>query len=371
MNKKAKIMVVDDFPFIRQLIENVLSDTYQLISAEDGSDALMLIQEERPALILLDVEMSGMNGYETCRQLKNTADTASIPVIFVTSCDLPEERLKGYAVGGDDYVIKPFNTQELRAKIAHLLSITNEYSQLKEIASVANSTAMTAVCEMTTLLESMQKFNSSIDVKALAIAILAGLSVFGLTGLTKVTTPANTVYKTRKGVANPLEVFVIDTMHDMGRIVRFENKMVINYPHISILINNLPVENVEFYERLRDYLSMLAEGAEMRAIGIVAENESRQRGIAIEQMSKQVTLTLNEIDSAQRQNRMRMRSASTFLTHELEKALLKIELTKAQEKLLTSIVNNGLEEIIGIQSNEADLQDKLTALTLKMKEAVS
>ena len=371
MNEKVKIMVVDDFTFMHELYRDVLGDSFQIVAVEDGSDAIMSIPEEQPTLILLDVEMAGMNGYETCRLLKNSATTAAIPIIFVSSCDLPEERLKGYEVGGDDYVVKPFNPKELKAKITHLIALSTERKQLKEIASIANHTAMTAICEMHTLLESMQNFNSIIDAKTLAEAILTGISCYGLASSTKVATPSNTIYLSINGNATPLEIFAIDSLSDKNCIVAVENKLSIKYPHISILINNMPIGDPELCERLRDYISMLAGGAEMRAVGIIAENESRQRGLAIEQMSIQVTQTLNEIDAAQRLNRMRMSSAAGNLTHGIEKALLKIELTKDQEKSLTSIIEYGLEEIIGIQFNEADLQDKLTALTKKLKEVVS
>jgi len=371
MDDKIKILVVDDDAFMREMVEDVLSGTYQIITAESGKDALMLAQNEHPALILLDVEMPGMDGYETCRQLKDGDATSSIPVIFVSALDQIEERLKGYEVGGNDYVIKPFDPQELKAKIAHLLSMISERTQLKEMASYATNTAMTAMVsmsEMGAVLESLKAFNASSDERALAGALLNGLSLFGLSGVAQVRIPEKTVSLSAQGEASPLEISVIDHMTGMDRIVHFKTRMSIHYPHVAMLVNNMPVEDPDRCGRLRDHLAMLVEGAEMRASGIVAENESRRRGIVIERMIARVTATLKEIDATQRQNRMEMRMSYTALTDELERALMQVALTSAQEEFLSTIVSNGIDSILNVQSADTELQNKLTAIITEMKE---
>lgn len=370
MDGNTKILVVDDDPFMREMVEEVLGTSYQLIIAENGADALMLAQAEHPALILLDVEMPGMNGYETCRQIKQDDTSVAVPVIFVSALDQIDERLKGYEVGGDDYVIKPFDPQELKAKIAHMLGMASERTQLKEMANYATNTAMTAMTsmsEMGALLESLKKFNASIDEMELAEAVLSGLSSYGLGGVVQVRTPEKTLALSELGEASPLEISVIEHMTGMDRIVHFRSRMSIHYPHVAMLVNNMPVEDPDRCGRLRDHLAMLVEGAEMRAAGIVAENESRRRGIAIERMIERVTGALNEIDSSQRQSRMEIRVAFSALTDEMEKALLRVALTREQEDLLSAIVTDGIEGIINVQSTEADLQNKLSGIIQEME----
>jgi cysteine sulfinate desulfinase/cysteine desulfurase-like protein len=128
------------------------------------------------------------------------------------------------------------------------------------------------------------------------------------------------------------------------------------------------VEDPDRCGRLRDHLAMLVEGAEMRASGIVAENESRRRGTAIEHMIARVTGALKEIDATQRQNQMEMRMSYTALTDELEKALMQVALTSAQEEFLSTIVSNGIDSILNAQSADTELQNKLTAIIKEMKE---
>lgn len=374
MDDKTKILVVDDDVFMRELIESVLGERYCVVEANSGAEALAVAQVEHPALILLDVEMPGMDGYETCRQLKQADDTAAIPVIFVSARDKIEERLKGYEAGGSDYVIKPFDTNELHAKIDYLLNMISAQAELKEMASYASNTAMTAMTsmsEMGALLESLNKFHISIDESSLAQAVLAGLALYGLNGVVQVRTPEKTHAFTEHGEANPLEVSVMDHMAGMDRILQFKSRMSIHYPHVAILVNNMPVEDADRCGRLRDHLAMLVEGAEMKVVGMIAENESRRRGLAIEQMIERVTGTLNEIDSIQRRNRMEVRSAFGVLTDKLNAAMLQVGLTIQQEDFFAATVSNGIEEIINVQSTEAELQNKLTSIIREMKEILA
>jgi len=371
MEEKTKVLVVDDILFMRELAAEVLGADYQILMAENGADALMLAQSEHPALILLDVEMPGMDGYETCRQLKQAEATASVPVIFVSAHDQIEERLKGYEVGGNDYIVKPFDPQELKAKIAHLLGMFSERTQLKEMVGYATSTAMTAMTsmsEMGALLEALKKFNASRDEKALGAAVLSGLSLYGLEGVVQVRMPEKTLTLSGQGEASPLEVSVINHMTRMERIVHFKRKMSIHYPHVAILVSNMPEEDPDRCGRLRDHLATLVEGAEMRTAGIVAENESRRRGLDIERMAERVTEALNEIDAAQRRNHMEIRMASSGLTEAMDQALRQVELTKEQESFLSAVVADGIEKIIGIQSDETAPQNKLTAIVQELKE---
>lgn len=371
MDDKIKILVVDDDIFMREILEEILGEHYCVIAADEGAEALTLAHAEHPALILLDVEMPGMDGYETCRQLKQSDDTKAIPVIFVSARDKIEERLQGYEAGGDDYVIKPFDPNELKAKIAHLLKIISERTQLKEMANCASNTAMTAMTsmsEMGALLESLKAFNASIDERALAEAVLAGLSLYGLNGAVQVRTPEKTLSLSAQGEASPLEISVFKHMIGMDRIVHYKSRMSIHYPHVAMLVNNMPVDDPDRCGRLRDHLAMLVEGAEMRASGIVAENESSRRGLAIERMIERVTGTLNEIDATQRRNRLEMRMAFATLTDKMGAALIQVSLTMGQEDFLCAIVANGIEEIINVQSSEAELQNKLTALIGEMND---
>jgi diguanylate cyclase (GGDEF)-like protein len=118
-----KVLVVDDEPVICSLVADTLQENGQeVICALDGTEGLKLAKQERPDLIILDIMMPDMNGYEVCRQLRRSFMTSNIPVIMLTALDQTPDIVKGMDEGADDYITKPFHPSELRSRVkSHLL----------------------------------------------------------------------------------------------------------------------------------------------------------------------------------------------------------------------------------------------------------
>lgn len=113
-----RILIVDDSQPIHTLVKARLADEpVELISAYDGESAIHLAGELQPDLVLLDVDMPVQDGFEVCRRLKSTPDTLAIPIIFLTGAASTEEKIKGLELGAVDYITKPFDPAELRARV--------------------------------------------------------------------------------------------------------------------------------------------------------------------------------------------------------------------------------------------------------------
>ncbi|MBF0187762.1 MAG: hybrid sensor histidine kinase/response regulator, partial [Magnetococcales bacterium] len=120
----SRILIVDDDPINVDILEEMLEETnFIWASVSSGNDALERIPTFRPDLILLDIMMPGMDGYEVCRAVRSDPSSQFIKIILVTGKGLISERLTGYEAGADDYLVKPFNTQELLAKINVFLQL--------------------------------------------------------------------------------------------------------------------------------------------------------------------------------------------------------------------------------------------------------
>ena len=118
----TRILVVDDDPVNLKLVFAVLKQAgYDVFTAPNGPEALSRVDEILPELIVADVEMPGMNGYELTRQLRQKASTAQLPIMILTSHDTVQEKIKGFEAGADDYMTKPFEPAELQARIRVLL----------------------------------------------------------------------------------------------------------------------------------------------------------------------------------------------------------------------------------------------------------
>ena len=136
MNQKQKILIVDDLPDNIYILIGLLKDSYTLIAAKDGKRALTLLEKHPlPDLILLDIMMPGMNGYEVCRQIKNNPVTRNIPVIFVTAMTDDQDESKGLALGAVDYVQKPFKPGLLKARIRNHLELKAHRDHLEKLVA--------------------------------------------------------------------------------------------------------------------------------------------------------------------------------------------------------------------------------------------
>lgn len=120
---RPKLLLVDDEPTNLQVLRQVLQDDYRLFFAKDGDKALELAARECPNLILLDVMMPGMTGYEVCSRLKQSEATAAIPVIFVTALVDVDDEARGFEVGAVDYITKPISPPIVRARVRTHLSL--------------------------------------------------------------------------------------------------------------------------------------------------------------------------------------------------------------------------------------------------------
>ena len=131
--KVHKILVVDDNPDNVDLLTQYLSGLdYEIIPAYDGQEALLSVEREDVDLILLDVMLPGMSGFEVCRRLKANEGTDFIPIVLVTVRDDTRSKLEGFATGADDYITKPFDIEELSARVKSLLRIKTLQDQLRE-----------------------------------------------------------------------------------------------------------------------------------------------------------------------------------------------------------------------------------------------
>ncbi len=130
---ESNILVVDDNEVNLDVLVDALGDTYTVSVATDGFAALEAVAENPPDLVLLDVMMPGMDGYEVCEKLKASRKTRSIPVIFVTAQTEIDDEIKGFAAGAVDYITKPISPPVVKARVATHLKLRNSERQLREL----------------------------------------------------------------------------------------------------------------------------------------------------------------------------------------------------------------------------------------------
>jgi diguanylate cyclase (GGDEF)-like protein len=119
---KKKILIIDDTEFMTKLISDILKNAgYDVVSASDGKQGIQKVREEKPDLVILDVIMPGMDGYEVCKTLRDDESNNLMPIIMLTAHDNEDDKLTGLELGADDYIIKPFNSRELVSRVRNTL----------------------------------------------------------------------------------------------------------------------------------------------------------------------------------------------------------------------------------------------------------
>ena len=177
LNIPAKILVVDDTPRNVKLLADLLTvKGYSVVTAASGREGLASVDREQPDLVLLDVVMPEMSGYEVCRAIRAQPATAMLPVIMVTALDPGEERVKGIEAGADDFLTKPINQPELLARVRSLLRVKELYDKVQAQAvelSEWNKTLEHRVQDQVTQLERLGRLKRFFSPQ-LAELIVAG-----------------------------------------------------------------------------------------------------------------------------------------------------------------------------------------------------
>jgi class 3 adenylate cyclase len=170
MNAPPRVLVVDDTPVNLKLLADLLAvKGYAVVTATSGPEALGAIERDAPDLVLLDVMMPGMSGYEVCRKVRENPATAMLPVVMVTALDPAQERVKGIEAGADDFLAKPIHQPELLARVRSLLRVKELWDRVADL----NRTLEQRVQEQVSQLERLGRLKRFFSPQ-LAEAIVAG-----------------------------------------------------------------------------------------------------------------------------------------------------------------------------------------------------
>jgi len=354
LKTQAKILAVDDSKMNHKLIGKLLADRYNVSYALSGEQCLEEIGTTGPDLILLDVTMPGKDGYETCMELRKLRVAKNIPIIFLSGRCGIEEKLKGYEVGGDEFITKPFEGEEVLIKIdkclAHQADANILQSQVKAVSSVANS----ALKDNSYIGQCLSFFEQTFKVKTiedLADVLLDTTRGFGVNATLQVRMNGHAYNFEDDHVPRELEAALISKTFQNGRYVDFGRRTVINYRCVSLLVKNMPLEDSLRYRIIREQSLALLKGAEARIDYILAREKMHKQEDMLKKLIGKTHGLLQVEDVNNHEVVSSMIGIYEDVLRDVEMKFTKLDLEESAEREILRSLAIGLRRLVDLQEN--------------------
>ncbi|MDD5297714.1 MAG: response regulator [Rhodocyclaceae bacterium] len=371
---KKRLMLVDDDGFSAVHLEGLLADLFEVEYFSNAREALESALKAPPDIVLMDVEMPEMDGFAACRELRNAPATRDVPIVFLSAHGEAENRLAGYEAGGDDYVSKPFNPGELRRKIELLLRNREKNRELAAHAQAAANAAMAAMAsagDVGTVLNFLRGIVALTDLEQVAVAALDTLRRYELDAAIQLRYGGTAISRSSQGLCSPLEENILGTMATCARIVDLGSRSAFNYERVSLIINNMPRSDPEYYGRLKDSVIMIAEAVEIHLRSLDLVLAARQQG---ESLTRAVRHGIQAVqDMRHRQDKLNRRGLGivTELANRMEDAFLSLVLTERQEAHMEGLMQQALSEAQSLEAEEQAVDQLGRSLLAALEESLN
>jgi len=362
---KTKILIVDDEQEFRNLIKDGLAGDVEIMEADSGIDALNIVSNFHPNIILLDINLPDINGYSVC--LLAREKHPEVRVVFISGSDSLETRQNAYASGADDFLPKPFRMAELRRKIELLQHIISDSERLKGSLKTATDTAISAISnsgEMSTVINFIKRAMSSPDIESLLKVLISTFSYgFDLNVSAQVRTQNEQKTLNSEGRSSPLEAEILRTLsHDNPRIFEYGHRLIINYPSITLQIKNLPQNNPDFAARIRDHAAIITEATENRIHAITTQQrltlQSNNAKKAISDMQELV----KELESDYKIQQSNSCLLFASLKQQIENSVATLGLSHEQELHFTKLIEEASQTAATLYDAGFSLNTKFSGI---------
>ena len=366
------VLAIDDDKYVHHIIEESLAGFCKIIHAKDGDEGLRLTNKYNPDIILLDIEMPGMSGYDVCKTIKHSESTQDIPVMFLSSKIELSDRVKGYSVGASDYITKPFNAEELIARIKVLYEYRQQCAKLKLDIAKANKTAEIAMTESGDMGRIMRYVGQSYhanNFQSLSEHFFAFFAPLNLDVVVVFWYQGTGVFYSQQSGVCPLEQELLEQHRQAQRFVDIGSSTIINYPKVSLLIKNMPVDNDALYGRYKDLFPHILEVTNEKVITMERSESSYEQAAQISTALQDIVKQLTT------QNIEQNKSTKVFIEqlHELDCAI-KLQQTQANPADLTlyiSQLDQTMQLFVSANSDLAFIKYQLKQVAESRNELIS
>lgn len=373
VDSMCKVLVVDDDPIVRLAHQSMLAKDFEVASIGSGNEVLDYFDEQSADVILLDVGLPDIDGFEVCRRLEQGGKLEQTSVIFVSGSTDLDTRIKAFNSGGDDFIAKPLNPDELMSKVdvlkkrkEHNLSICEKLLSAQRIASRAESTSsgLGRVMDFVALSFSLH------SVESLTKSVLELFATFELKVVMLTEVNGRYDYFSYEGEIKPIERELIDLLKNKGRVYEFNQRMQLNYPHISVLIKNMPDVTDERYARLKDLLPAIASCMSSRLTEMDAQENILLQTQELVHSFDVINATLKTLTSSLGSNQQKASRRLHKMVYELHGFIQRLGLEDDQEERVMHYVDDAVEDSLVLLDDEEAIFHAFEEILASLKETV-
>ena len=290
-------MSIDDNHQNLSLIQQALADQFDVISSTGEESITDLVIDCEPDIILLDIMLGHVSGYDICREIRQLPQAANCFIFFISSLNSPQDKIKAYTAGGDDYICKPVDLTELEYKLEAVDKRIEEQKQLADKMEEASLAAMASMRQSSDLAVLLEFFTLSLqthDFDSLFDVMQRAMGAFKLNCAVEFRTD-RMLEQYPKDQVTQLESEILDLGKRAQRIVPFGKNVLFNAKQCSLLIKKLPLE-AEGSARLKDHMVIFLDIVNSRVEYIQAEQNRRQRRKrAVDALEKELNSALAQV----------------------------------------------------------------------------
>jgi DNA-binding response OmpR family regulator len=354
-----KILIVDDAPQDIKLVMECLKDKYTITAATTGEKAIDIASKTQPDLILMDISMPIMNGYDTCKAILKERKTN---IIFLSANDTTEEILRGYAAGGIDYIIKPFHPDILHSKIEFALQRTEKKQPISVEKGHQSSDEIYRL-----MLDFNKKCLHITDAQHFANTLIAQCESIYLDCCVQLHAASGTFEASSSGLVSKLEAEILTRMlQEEGNFFAHEQGLFFTHENIAMLVKNLPL--TEANETLKKSLFHFIENANTMLLNLdhihaLAQQDNLQPKSNLRALKDRLSTIFEQVDLQKIYKKESVKIVDEVLA-DMESSFVDMGLTYNQEQALLSMLHIGIDKSIKHYEHGAQLDENLES-TLK------
>lgn len=366
---KLTIFAVDDDPPSRIMLRAIFADDD--VEVFDSAEACLTRVKDvqpgdvQPGLFLLNVGLPGMDGFEMCRRLKGDALTSHIPVIFISRKDDTESRLAGYDAGGEDFLVKPYAIDEVRRKVEVVRKSVANAAALRQRIDDSEKLAgdlLTHLGEYAVVIGFVQNLNQCVSNEEIAEALLKALRAYQLEGAVHVCDLAGQFTLSEEGRDRPIERSVIESVRNLGRMIEFKRRFACNFDALTVLVKNMPINDLALCARIRDNLLIAAECANARIQAQQHQSRHSQSKTTAANAFDALQAVIFNFRSKYSQALYQSSLQTQGLLDELAAAFASLGLSAEQENRIDDIVRTRMEQMSTIYDFSDEMYASLSAV---------